>query len=49
MVVVLDKRLLTKPYGKTILRSLPHCTARQGPLASMPTIAKRWLDPQNRA
>jgi len=48
IVAVLDKRILTKPYGKTILRSLPRCTARQGPLASLPGIAERWLDPENR-
>ncbi len=48
LVVVLDKRLLTKPYGKTILRSLPACTARQGPLAKLPDLAHRWLDPENR-
>lgn len=48
LVVVLDKRLLTKPYGKMILRSLPACTARQGPLAKLPELARRWLDPQNR-
>jgi DNA polymerase-3 subunit epsilon/ATP-dependent DNA helicase DinG len=48
VVVVLDKRILTKPYGKTILRSLPPCTARQGPLDSLASVAKRWLDPANR-
>jgi DNA polymerase-3 subunit epsilon/ATP-dependent DNA helicase DinG len=48
VVVVLDKRLITKMYGKTILRSLPGCTARQGPLESLPTLARRWLDPTNR-
>ncbi|MHB0858921.1 MAG: helicase C-terminal domain-containing protein [Anaerolineae bacterium] len=49
MVVVLDRRILTKAYGKAILRSLPPCTARQGPLESLPIVAKRWLDPQNRS
>lgn len=48
IVVVLDKRLLTKAYGKTILRSLPPCTARQGPLTALPNAAQRWLDPDNR-
>jgi len=48
LVVVLDKRLLTKAYGKSFLRSLPRCTARQGPLESLPRVAKSWLDPQNR-
>ena len=49
LVVVLDKRLLTKSYGKTILRSLPGCTARQGPISVLPDLARRWLDPANRA
>ncbi|NLG51931.1 MAG: hypothetical protein GX552_17635, partial [Chloroflexi bacterium] len=49
LVVVLDKRILTKPYGKTILRSLPPCTARQGPLERLPILARRWLDPENRS
>jgi len=49
LVVLLDKRILTKSYGKTILRSLPGCTARQGPLATLPHLARRWLDPANRS
>ncbi len=48
IVVVLDKRILTKSYGKTILRSLPRCTARQGPLERLPILARRWLDPEQR-
>ncbi|MCE5260144.1 MAG: DEAD/DEAH box helicase family protein [Chloroflexi bacterium] len=48
IVVVLDKRLLTKSYGKLMLRSLPPCTARQGPLEALPNAARRWLDPANR-
>lgn len=48
LVVVLDKRLLTKAYGKGFLRSLPGCTARQGPMAALPRIARSWLDPKNR-
>jgi Rad3-related DNA helicase len=48
IVAVLDKRILTKTYGRTVLRSLPRCTARQGPLASLPRSAARWLDPATR-
>jgi len=48
VVIVLDKRILTKAYGKTILRSLPTCTARMGPVATLPVVAQRWLDPVNR-
>lgn len=47
MVAILDKRILTKSYGKTMLRSLPPCTARMGPLQSLPKLAERWLDPEN--
>jgi len=49
VVIVLDKRIITKAYGKTILRSLPPCTARMGPVATLPVVAQRWLDPANRA
>ncbi|MBN1400843.1 MAG: DEAD/DEAH box helicase family protein [Anaerolineae bacterium] len=48
IIVLLDKRILTRSYGATILRSLPPCTARQGPLSSLPNSARRWLDPSNR-
>jgi len=48
VVVVLDKRILTKAYGKEMLRSLPGCTARQGPIEAMPRAIRRWLDPSNR-
>lgn len=48
IVVVLDKRIITKSYGQTILRSLPGCTARQGPLATLPELARRWLNPSLR-
>lgn len=48
IVVVLDKRIITKSYGQTILRSLPGCTARQGPLSTLPELARRWLNPSLR-
>jgi DNA polymerase-3 subunit epsilon/ATP-dependent DNA helicase DinG len=46
VVAVLDKRLITKTYGKAILRSLPPCTARMGPIETLPVLARRWLDPE---
>ena len=49
VVAVLDRRLLTKRYGTTMLRSLPACTARKGPVASLPGVARAWLDPTLRA
>lgn len=49
VVAVLDRRLLSKRYGMTMLRSLPPCTARQGPVSSLPGVARAWLDPELRA
>ncbi|MCL4535102.1 MAG: exonuclease domain-containing protein [Bacteroidetes bacterium] len=43
VVVVLDKRIQTKSYGSSFLRSLPTCTTRTGPLAGLASAAKDWL------
>ncbi|PLS83735.1 MAG: DNA polymerase III subunit epsilon [Chloroflexi bacterium] len=43
VVAVLDRRLLTKRYGKLFLGSLPHCTTQQGTLKNLPLAAARWL------
>jgi ATP-dependent DNA helicase DinG len=44
LVVVLDKRVLTKKYGKMFIDSLPPCTQRLGTLAEIPDAARKWLD-----
>jgi DNA polymerase-3 subunit epsilon/ATP-dependent DNA helicase DinG len=44
VVVVLDKRVLTRSYGQSFLNSLPECTVKRGPLAELPTAAARWID-----
>ncbi len=44
VVVILDKRIQTKSYGRAFLDSLPACTVRRGPLAGLPTAAARWID-----
>jgi DNA polymerase-3 subunit epsilon/ATP-dependent DNA helicase DinG len=44
IVAVLDKRILSKRYGKLFLESLPTCTTRIGPLVDIPQAAKRWLN-----
>ncbi len=44
VVVVLDRRLLTKRYGKLFVESLPTCTTRVGPLADLPRSAQKWLN-----
>ncbi|HZQ10573.1 MAG TPA: helicase C-terminal domain-containing protein, partial [Anaerolineae bacterium] len=44
VVVILDKRILTKSYGRLFLESLPNCTKQQGPLMEMPKRAAQWID-----
>ncbi len=41
--VILDRRILTKAYGRLFLESLPPCTVHRGPLADLPLAARRWL------
>jgi len=43
VVVLLDRRVMTKQYGRVFLKSLPPCTVRQGPLATLPRTAADWL------
>ncbi|MBI4761070.1 MAG: helicase C-terminal domain-containing protein [Chloroflexota bacterium] len=43
VVAILDRRVLTKQYGRLFLESLPQCTARQGPAANLPREAAKWL------
>ena len=44
VVVVLDKRLLSKGYGSSFLDSLPDCTVCHGPLNELPARAVSWID-----
>ncbi|MBI9043924.1 MAG: DEAD/DEAH box helicase family protein [Anaerolineaceae bacterium] len=44
IVAVLDKRIISKRYGKMFIDSLPDCTIRQGALSELPLIASRWLN-----
>lgn len=43
VVVVLDKRLTTKSYGKTFIESLPPVTIHRGRLGDLPRKASEWL------
>ena len=43
IVVVLDKRVLSKNYGRIFLESLPPVSKYQGPLKEMPGFASKWL------
>ncbi len=44
VVAVLDRRIITKRYGKMFLQSLPTCTTRVGSMADLPGLAARWLN-----
>ena len=44
VVAVLDKRVLTKQYGRWFLESLPGCTFQQGLLGDLPKVTARWLN-----
>jgi DNA polymerase-3 subunit epsilon/ATP-dependent DNA helicase DinG len=43
IVVVLDKRLLTKRYGQQFLQSLPNTSVRTGKLKQLATLAARFV------
>ena len=43
IVAILDRRVLSKQYGRLFLESLPACTVRQGPVAGLARAASQWL------
>lgn len=43
VMVVLDRRLMSKRYGRVFLDSLPVCSVTQAPLGQLPVLAARWL------
>ena len=44
VVVIFDRRVLTKKYGQVFLDSLPPCTMKSGPLSELPRVTAKWLD-----
>jgi DNA polymerase-3 subunit epsilon/ATP-dependent DNA helicase DinG len=44
IVVVLDKRLISKRYGAQFLESLPHTCVQKGSLNHLPRVAKEFLE-----
>ena len=44
VVVVLDKRILTKQYGRAFTESLPPCTTKVGSLGELVRAAESWLN-----
>jgi ATP-dependent DNA helicase DinG len=43
VVAILDRRVLTKQYGRMFLESLPSCTARQGAVNNLAKMSGDWL------
>jgi DNA polymerase-3 subunit epsilon/ATP-dependent DNA helicase DinG len=43
IVAIMDKRVLTKQYGKMFIDSLPPCTVKVGRLEELPKAATDWL------
>ena len=44
VVAIMDKRILTKRYGRLFIESLPDCTVQVGSLAQLPRSVERWLN-----
>jgi DNA polymerase-3 subunit epsilon/ATP-dependent DNA helicase DinG len=44
VVAILDRRILTKKYGKIFLDSLPTCTKRVGTVQDLPQETVKWLN-----
>lgn len=44
IVVVLDRRVLTKRYGHRFIDSVPDPRIVQGPRSNLPLVASRWLE-----
>ena len=43
VLVVLDRRVITKGYGKAFLDSIPRCTVKRGPAHALGPEIERWL------
>lgn len=43
IVVVLDRRILSKGYGSAFLNSLPTCTVRTAPIEAVGPVAREWV------
>ncbi|MCI0475474.1 MAG: DEAD/DEAH box helicase, partial [Anaerolineales bacterium] len=44
IVVVLDRRVLSKNYGRIFIESLPPVSKYQGTLKQLPDVAVKWID-----
>jgi len=43
VVAIMDRRVMTKQYGRLFIESLPRCTLKQGSLSHLPREAGQWL------
>ncbi|MBI2936374.1 MAG: hypothetical protein HYY31_06185, partial [Chloroflexi bacterium] len=43
VAVILDRRILSRPYGALFLSSLPPCTRTRPSLRELPEVVSRWL------
>ena len=44
VVAILDRRILSKQYGKLFVESLPHCTVKVDNMQKLPEVAAKWLN-----
>jgi DNA polymerase-3 subunit epsilon/ATP-dependent DNA helicase DinG len=44
IVAILDRRILTKKYGKLFIESLPECKMKIGSMNDLPAMAQKWLN-----
>ena len=44
VVVLMDKRVITKRYGRSFIESLPNCKTILGSMRELPDVAARWLN-----
>lgn len=43
VVVIFDRRILSKRYGRAFIDSLPRCTIREGSFTDLPDAAAKWI------
>ncbi len=43
IVVILDQRIVSRPYGSVFLDSIPECNIVTGYIRDIPEVSKRWL------
>ncbi|HLF29088.1 MAG TPA: helicase C-terminal domain-containing protein [Anaerolineae bacterium] len=47
VVVVFDRRIISKQYGQMFLQSLPECTVRRGPTTELARAVTAWMKAVN--